>query len=125
MKEIKIRLEDRKIVFKVEEEDYFIDSNDFLSILDKHEMFNKFRELDPAVKFAELNTVSYAAKYQLLKDRGVSPKVIAEKLGVSVEHMNEWLNVMGRNVIEIMKREKPHEFNPVYQGLSKEKTENL
>ena len=125
MEEIKIRLEHGKIVFAVGETEYSIDSKSFLSMLNKEEMSYKFNQLDPVVKFADLNRVEVAAKYQLLVDRNTPPNIVAEKLGISEEYMNEWLDTIGRDFIERVKAEKPQQFEPLYRGLSAYRTESL
>ena len=105
MREVKIKFEDKKIVFQIEDESYFIGSDDFMKIIDSEQVRKVFHELKPEVLFADLNRIDTVAKLKILQDRNLPEKEIAEKLGIDTLRLKAWLEQRS-GYIEAMKRDK-------------------
>lgn len=74
-------------------------------------------------RFADFSRIKVAAKYQILKDRGVSPEKITERLNISsVEVMDEWL---ATGFVEQIKEKKKDDFAALYRGFDEYSTKSL
>ena len=118
MKEIKIKFQHQKLIFEIDGESYFLLSSEFLELLSAEKMRDVFHNLDPHVKFADLNRFGTAVLYSNLKDRDASSKEIATALNISELILNEWLETIGKNFIEQVKKQRKGDFNAQYQKLN-------
>ena len=114
MKEIKFRFEDGRLIFQIGDEEYFLPAEGFLALLNRQAMHDTFESLKLENRFADLNRLEVAAKYQILKDRGVEDVKIAERLNTTLENMHEWIS---SGYVEEIKEKKKSDFEAVYRGF--------
>jgi len=118
MKKITVKFEHQKLIFEIDGESYFLLSSEFLELLSAEKMRDVFHNLDTHVKFADLNRFETAVLYSNLKDRDASSKEIVTALNISELILNEWLETIGKNFIEQVKKQRKGDFNAQYQKLN-------
>ena len=125
MREIAIRFEHDKIIFKVNGEEHFIPSGKYLALLNTEEVRNTFHELDPSVKYADLNRFEVVVLYSNLKDRGATQEQIAQALKITPKKMETWLEAIGERYIENTKKQRRDDLEAMYKKLNEYNIESV
>jgi len=122
MKKVELRFQHGRLLFGVGDEEYFISSDDLMSLLDGQKVKQTFQELDPAVIFADWDNFDFIARFEALKEKGFAIDEIAEREGTTKERLETWLTERA-DVIQAIKDIKPSNFQAAVRG-AKERIPN-
>ena len=122
MKQITLDYQHGKLVFRIGSDEYYINSDDLLSLLDSQRVRQTFHDLDPAVIYAEWDNFDFVAKYVALCEKDYSLEERAEYLGTTKERLENWQTVRA-GLIQQIKDRIPSNFKAAVTG-AKERIPN-
>lgn len=115
MKKINLKFEHGRLVFAVDDKEFYIDAADLLGLLDGRRVSGIFHELDPAVIFAGWDTLDFVSRFTALKEKGYTIDEIAEYEGTTKERLENWQTERA-GLIQQIKDRSPSNFRAAVTG---------
>ena len=116
MREVKLKYHHDKIVFDVEGKEFYVSAADILDLVDHDKTFQRFNELKPEVRYAELETFDSVAVYTAAVAKGWPIEKIAKRLNTSKATLESWLEER-QDAIEVIKASRPDDFRAFVSRL--------
>ena len=116
MEKIELKFQHGRLVFSVEDKEYFIASDDLLNLLDRQRTHEVFRSVDLGLVYADWERFDFIAELEVLKEKGLNLDEIASHVGTTKERLEGWMSERA-GVIERIKNENPSNFAAAVRSI--------